>query len=266
MTTCGWCGHEILDKRRRYYCSLDCHQAATDHYYGDGRPASEFRIYPFVCEYCHGEYLTDRPSPEKRGRGRYCSQKCSNLSRQNHQYRICTVCGNRFQPPRIRKHRGVSNRKTCSRECHNVLAKPKSEYVLAWRRNDYDAFIALLRRDSVPQRISPYMDDDCWVWQGSRDRNGYALGPKALGQVLIRSIVELRYGAKLGSQYAHHNCGCGRKGCVRPSHIVPATNAANIAEMRCRTALEARVKELQIALAEYDPSHPLLQQIPVVWS
>lgn len=166
----------------------------------------------------------------------------------------------------MKGHRGRSTRKTCSLTCQGKLNRSSSEYVLAFGNRDYNAMLTRLRTDTVPQRVSEYVDDDCWVWQGTRDIDGYAVGPKALRQTLIRAIVELRYGAPLGSQHAHHTCGCGAQGCVRPSHLVPATQAANVAEMRCRTALENRVKELTAALREHAPDHALLQQIPVVWT
>lgn len=265
---CAWCDREILDKRRKYYCGTDCHQAAQDHIYWDRRPfkAKQDDVHPRICLYCHNEFLTDRPASIKgRTRGLYCSRTCCARARQNNHHRICSVCGTRFLPPKVTGHRGRSRRSSCSDECRYKLNRPAHPYRDAAETGDYNALLELLKRDSVPRRISEYLDDECWVWSGTRDSNGYAQAGINKAS-LIRTIVELRYGAKLGSQAAHHNCGCGSDGCVRPSHLVPATRSANTAEMRTRTALEARVKELQMALSEYDSTHPLLQLIPVVWS
>jgi hypothetical protein len=259
--SCAWCSHEILDKRRKRFCSKECHQAAYAHADWDTERVDQ--IHSHVCEYCHRDFFTDR-AIGKRGKLRFCSRDCSSLSKRNDQHRTCVVCGKRFPVPRIRKANSLSVRQTCSRECWLRYAKPTNEYVRAKRDGDYPALLALLKRDSVPQRVSEFMDEDCWIWQKMRDTHGYAVSPQALRQSMIRCIVEMRLGAKLGSQRAHHTCGCGALGCVRPSHLVPVTQAANVAEMSTRQALESRVKELTAALKEAAPKHPLLHLIPVV--
>jgi hypothetical protein len=268
LKECAWCGNAILDRRRKYYCSKDCHQAAQDHVYWDRRPhkARERYVYPKVCHYCQNEYLSDRRD-DRNGRIRYCSVSCRNNSRKDHTQRVCPVCGKRFEVPRaVRKSGEVrrSDRKTCSKECHHKLGITTSPYILAVNSGSYMDLLQLVKKDSVPQQLSEWFEDDCWVWTGRRDNGGYAAGPKQLPTSIIRCICELRLGMKLGSQSAHHRCGMGSSGCVRPSHIVPATQAANTAEMLARTSLEARVRELTAALEEVRPDHPLLVLVPVV--
>jgi hypothetical protein len=266
---CAWCGNPILDGRRKYYCCSDCHQAAQDHVYWDRRPAkaSKYRVYPKVCAYCQNEYLSDREG-DREGRMRFCSVSCRAKAKRDDTFRVCPVCGTRFQPERRNYRTGKqqsyrSPRKTCSQECANSLSGATNLYVLAYDSGDYMAFLELLKNDTVPQQLSSWFESECWVWQRNRDPGGYAVGPRRLPTTMIRCICELRLGKKLGSQHAHHNCGMGSKGCVRPSHIVPATQAANAAEMLARQSLEARIRELTAALEEERPDHPLLQLIPV---
>jgi hypothetical protein len=265
---CAWCGNTILDYRRKYYCSKDCHQAAQDHVYWDRRPqkARERYVYPKICHYCQNEFLSDRRD-DRNGRIKYCSVSCRNKSCRDDSFRVCPVCGTRFEVARHQRTSGElrrSERKTCSKSCANKLGNTKNPIVLAVSSGRYMDLLKLVKERSVPQRLSPWFDDECWVWQGSRDTRGYASGPRQLPTTLVRCICELRLGMKLGSQSAHHTCGMGSSACVRPSHIVPATQAANMAEMLARQSLEARIRELTAALEEEHPNHPLLQLVPVV--
>jgi len=52
----------------------------------------------------------------KKGNGKYCSYKCSDLSRRKRIERICPVCGRKYwaYPSRLKVGKG----KYCSRECY----------------------------------------------------------------------------------------------------------------------------------------------------
>lgn len=74
-------------------------------------------------------------------------------------------------------------------------------------------------------------------------------------------MLEAKLDAPLGTQAAHHVCANSK--CINPEHLVPATNAANIAEMKARASYIARIDELEAALAQIAPSHELLRAAPV---
>ena len=122
-------------------------------------------------------------------------------------------------------------------------------------RGDRAAFFDALER-SV--RIN---DNDCWLWLGPLDANGY---PKTSGhrggRPVHRMSLEMRTGLKLEQQHSHHTCAV--PSCVNPEHLQPATSADNTAEMRARGAFVGRILELESALHELDPEHPLLGQLP----
>ncbi|GAA1103551.1 hypothetical protein GCM10009650_02890 [Nesterenkonia jeotgali] len=51
--------------------------------------------------------------------------------------------------------------------------------------------------------------------------------------------------------------------CVNPEHVVPATAATNIAEMKARNSYIARIEELENALRELSPRHPKLGMLAI---
>jgi len=81
------------------------------------------------------------------------------------------------------------------------------------------------------------------------------------GVQIHRAVVEASYGRPLGSQHAHHKCANRR--CVNPDHLQPVTHRENAAEMLARQSLLSRIAELEEALRETSPHHPLLAHIPV---
>jgi hypothetical protein len=102
----------------------------------------------------------------------------------------------------------------------------------------------------------------CWVWQGPMTRQGYGytvLGGKKLQAHRLAVMGAL--GAELGSQSVHHKCA--NRACVNPDHLQPVTHQENVAEMLSRQSYLARIRELEGALAEADPTHPLLALVAV---
>jgi hypothetical protein len=81
------------------------------------------------------------------------------------------------------------------------------------------------------------------------------------GRKIHRAILEAKLGAQLGTQYAHHMCA--NTACVNPDHLQPVTNRENIAEMLARNSYEQRIHELEEAIAELEPHHPVLNRVPV---
>ena len=103
--------------------------------------------------------------------------------------------------------------------------------------------------------------DDCWIWQGVL-KNGYPqikLGAKTVQ--VHRLSLEAWMQAPLGSQPAHHICA--KPACVNPEHLQPVTHRENVAEMLARQAYISRIRELEAALSDLAPGHPLLALVPV---
>lgn len=107
--------------------------------------------------------------------------------------------------------------------------------------------------------------DGCWEWQGQQSQSSKSKSPypviKWTGRVrqVHRLALEAKHGAPLGTQQAHHTCA--NTMCVNPEHLQPATHVENIAEMKARASYEARINELETALATVAPHHPLLSHI-----
>ena len=51
--------------------------------------------------------------------------------------------------------------------------------------------------------------------------------------------------------------------CVNPDHLQPVTYRDNIAEMLARSSYISRIAELEKALADISPEHPILKRIPL---
>ena len=92
-------------------------------------------------------------------------------------------------------------------------------------------------------------DDGCWDWPYLTD-SGYAKDK------LYRKVIEARIGKPLGSQAAHHKCA--NAACVNPEHLQPVTHYDNSAEMFARHSYIKRIRDLEMALMQISPEHPLL--------
>lgn len=74
-----------------------------------------------TCKTC-GVVFSVSPCVAKTGKGKYCSRKCSGISKRKEKIeRICQYCNNKFLvfPCKIKDKRG----KYCSRECHYKAIK-----------------------------------------------------------------------------------------------------------------------------------------------
>ena len=192
-------------------------------------------------------------------RPKYCSIECGhryngNTKLQGLSY-LCHGCKSIFTPNDYRD-------KYCTYQCfvdHRPRKTPapkvapvdrRSPLRKAYESKDRDAFIEAIRVEC--KRV-----DDCWEWTRSIDTKGYPR-VRIAGQRLSvhRLVVEIYHGKPLGTQQAHHTCA--NTVCVNPEHVIPVTTAENIAEMKARHSYIARIKELEDALAELDPTHPAL--------
>lgn len=153
----------------------------------------------------------------------------------------CVQCGVEFE--------GNTRRKYCSNLCQG--RKQWSSLRVALADGDYAGVISAVRADCVVD------DDGCWIWQRRTTKDGYAevtVGGKRLS--VHRLVLEAKLGKPLGSQQSHHVCA--KSMCVNPDHLQPATYAENIAEMKARHSYIDRIRELEEALGEFNPEHPLL--------
>ena len=62
----------------------------------------------------------------------------------------------------------------------------------------------------------------------------------------------------------HHKCGVSR--CFNPDHLQLVSQKDNIAEMKERNAYINRIQDLELALFEMCPNHPLLEGLGDVLS
>lgn len=190
----------------------------------------------------------------------------------------CQVCS---------KKREVFNRgripKTCSPTCRKRLsrgqsvdpsevtenkASDKSKTGLEWERisggePSADLPEVHLREITFLFRVGQYAEmidkvlsyshvdpQGCWNWPNLTE-SGYAKNK------LYRRVLEAKIGKSLGSQAAHHMCA--NSACVNPEHLQPVTHYDNVAEMLARHSYIKRIRDLESALKELDPEHPLLK-------
>lgn len=200
----------------------------------------------------------------------------------------CTWCGTE-----VLKHSGGGRKfgQVCSDQCRQYLATPycvlpadhwammygkasawprfsdqaeriersRSPLAVAVRDGKHSEVIRLIKRDC---KVTP---TGCWEWQrGIRD--GYPMirlniNGNQKDAPVHRLSLEAKHGKRLGKQAAHHRCANTR--CANPEHLQPVTHRENIAEMMQRNYYITRIKELEAALMDVAPQHPLLNEIGI---
>ena len=81
--------------------------------------------------------------------------------------------------------------------------------------------------------------DSCWLWQGSKDKDGYGLfGRHGKTERAHRVAWEDLFEPLPDDVVLMHSCDTPP--CVRPSHLTAATQAANIAD-----AIEVYMKTIE---------------------
>lgn len=163
----------------------------------------------------------------------------------------CVACGTEFTTrSRARKY--------CSNSCP---ARTKANWTRlrhALHDLDYPEVIEALRERTKPDESA------CWIWQGPYETTGYPRvgfskpirdgGPRIY--LVHRLMLEAKLGRPIKDMHSHHTCA--NHGCVNPEHLELTTAAQNVGEMMGRMSYEARIRELEKALAECAPNHPLL--------
>lgn len=92
----------------------------------------------------------------------------------------------------------------------------------------------------------------CWLWQWPLNHAGY-------GQVVFNRTVKMPHRLVMGDppgMVVHHVCTV--RNCANPDHLQVVTPEENTAEMMLRNFYLRRIADLEAALAEVVPDHPLL--------
>lgn len=139
----------------------------------------------------------------------------------------------------------------------HVLANPREQSLSPLRaavergdsRGVVDALLACTRETS----------GGCREWMRRLDGNGYGkinVGSRTVGA--HRLMAEAVHGP-LHGQPVHHTCA--NRMCIAPAHLQPISERENIAEMIERNWYKRRIADLEEALAQVDPSHPLIARV-----
>lgn len=152
--------------------------------------------------------------------------------------RTCPSCG----------HRGIRHDATyCSRDCaRSAQLDRRSPIRRAVEDGSTDDVVEAIR-----QHVTVDGEHLCWMWNRST-KEGYAVVRIGLRTHLVHRLVM----GNPPDAVVHHVCA--RPGCVNPDHLQRVTHRENTAEMLERNHYLGRIAALQAALAELDPSHPLL--------
>jgi len=130
----------------------------------------------------------------------------------------------------------------------------------AIRARDYTALIDEIRRRVV---IDPARG--CWVWTGRRSPGSYAqIGRSGTASFVHRIVAWAAAGwphTLSAFPITHHRCGVSL--CVRPDHLVAATQLLNLTESTVRKALTNRISELEAVVRLLAPDHSVLDPIPM---
>lgn len=227
------CSEDGCEKPRKARGLCGTHYQRLARTEGKGRT-----LYAVTCDGCGKGFGSTRPG------GKLCSDDC----RTGPGAKMCA----------LPSHHPV---RTLIREAdrdHMLLASQVhwSPLRRAYETGDHEGVIAQVRLRALQ------MPSGCWEWQRS-SKDGYPVHNFGKRTVLVhRMVLESKHQASLGKQAAHHMCA--NTMCVNPDHLQPVTARENTAEMLARTYMESRITDLEAALAQHEPNHPLLREVGLV--
>lgn len=231
-TTCEWANRpaarcDVCGQSKKIIARGMCNACyTTQHRAANGRNRKK---YPIICAWC------SEPSEAAEPEARYCGLKCAGLA------------FSAANPSQAKPKLTQSEREAIWRAQRGPLR-------VAYEARDHEAVIAaILARCTVT-------DDGCWEWNGKVAKDGYPTVTIAGKYLAVHRIsLEAKERAPLGTQQSHHVCANAR--CVNPDHLQPATHVENIAEMKARHSYIARIAELEQALTDVAPAHPVLHRV-----
>ena len=130
------------------------------------------------------------------------------------EYRQCEHCGRSFVP-RPEQIRRAGQGRFCSRPCASTY-----------------------RREHVAERFWRWVDKsgDCWLWVGTRARNGYGTiqigGASGRRRLTHRVAWELTNGPIPAGVHILHRCDT--PACVNPDHLWLGTQSDNLRDMAAK--------------------------------
>ena len=254
VNACLWCGKD--KGTRAKYCSRACcnsygHQArkATaprcnkpgcskpvqsrgmcGSHYGQWHRTEGGKERTYTCAGCGIEHTTRR---KPQGEERFCTRDCQ---------RAYIARDEQSSAKRRQTMMGVD------------LAR-RSALRKAYEENSRKGILEAIRERAE------VTENGCWEWK-QLDSSGYPrtqIGDKRIR--VHRLSLEVKHGAPLGSQAAHHICANTR--CVNPEHLQPVTHRDNVAEMLARHSYLDRIAELEEVIKEIAPNHEVLDRVPL---
>lgn len=205
---------------------------------------------PKTCEWCGTTFHTSRNETQ------FCGLSCGGKYQNS---KLAESEAWQAYQDQVQKGKKPAPTPVTQEELQANWRAQRSPMRAAYEDQQWGAFHhAVKERSKVTQ-------EGCWEWQGRtssprKSKSPYpqiAWGGKYLQ--VHRLSLEAKHGAPLGSQQSHHVCA--NTMCVNPEHLQAATHVENIAEMKARRSYEARIEELEAALMDIDPEHPLLDRV-----
>jgi len=249
LHTCAICSAEYARKSTIHkYCTPKCKDIAGDMKRVEARRIARGIPDVATCVSCEKTYRPWATNQTTCG-----DSKCKDAVTVAKRMKPCLGCGVEGV------YAGRTQNPGYCRECKPVARR--SAVAIAISNNDYPAIHAALKERS---KVDP--ETGCWVWQRSKTQGGYGCvggvemqpdGSLTTKQYMAHRLsLEVKMGRPLGAHQAHHTCA--NRACCNPAHLQPVTSAENVGEMRARKSYERRIAELEAALAEYNPRHPLI--------
>lgn len=125
----------------------------------------------------------------------------------------------------------------------------KSALRRAHERGDNEGVVAALLANTTPS-------GECMLWIRQVDNKGYPKLKLAGRSVAAHRVMAEAVHGPLHGQPVHHKCATPT--CIAPAHLQPVSERENTAEMLERNWYRKRIAELEQALAEVVPTHPLV--------
>lgn len=189
----------------------------------------EHERHDVTCASCGEGFRSTRPG------GKYCSDTCKGAD-----YKVREIA-----PPRTPKQERRT--REIIREMYPVQPQP-----LRMAVEDED-WPTVLRE--MQARVT--IEGDCWVWP-KLGPDGYPRVRIAKRSVAAHRLVAMAVRGQVIPPHmpVHHKCA--RPACVSPTHLQVVTPHENTAEMLERNYYTKRIAELEAALRDAAPGHPLL--------